>query len=116
MRYAAHEILVAPARPTCELGRLAIGVASILLGTFAFSVVFWSLCDMLLGATGIMPTPETGNVGTTPLAVVINLFAFSAIIAALADHQAGGSLDVLIRVGVGNPWGVANSVNCHVSQ
>ncbi len=84
MRYAAHEILVAPARATASLRRLIIGVA---LGVPLFtglSLAYASLLPMIAGPeTWARISPGIVN-ATSPEGVLINLLTFGLLIVTLA--------------------------------
>jgi hypothetical protein len=84
MRYAAHEILVAPARPSAGLGRLGAGICLTVALFFLLSIMWSGLLPVIFGAEGwarILPGVETA---TTPTGVLINLATFGLLIVALA--------------------------------
>jgi len=84
MRYAAHEILVAPARRTAGMGRLGAGVCLTVAIFLMLSVVWAGLLPLIFGVEGwarIMPGVATA---TTPAGVLVNLFTFALLLAALA--------------------------------
>jgi membrane protease YdiL (CAAX protease family) len=83
MRYDAHEILVAPARASSGLDRLAGGLLLLVLLFLTLSFGYATLLPVLFG-------PETwarmqGGVGqaSTPAGVLINLATFGLLIVAL---------------------------------
>ena len=82
MRYAAHEILVAPARRTAGMGRLGAGVCLTVAIFLMLSVVWAGLLPLIFGVEGwarIMPGVATA---TTPAGVLVNLFTFALLLAA----------------------------------
>lgn len=84
MRYAAHEILVAPARPSAGLGRLAAGICLTVALFFLLSIMWSGLLPAIFGAerwARIVPGVETA---TTPTGVLINFATFGLLIVALA--------------------------------
>ncbi|RXV60823.1 CPBP family intramembrane metalloprotease [Roseovarius sp. A46] len=84
MRYAAHEILVAPARPSAGLGRLAAGICLTVALFFLLSIMWSGLLPVIFGVerwARIVPGVETA---TTPTGVLINLATFGLLIVALA--------------------------------
>lgn len=94
MRYAAHEMLVAPARPSAALGRLALGVVMTLCLFLALSVAWANLLPLLFGPDAWARTVPGIAAATTPAGVLINLFTFALLIAALglslrAVHRRG---------------------------
>jgi membrane protease YdiL (CAAX protease family) len=84
MRYAAHEILVAPARPSAGIGRLGAGIA-LTVALFVMLGVLWSgLLPLFLGAEGWARIRPGIAAATTPAGVLITLFNFALLVAALA--------------------------------
>ena len=84
MRYAAYEPLVAPARPSAGLGRLAGGIALTVVVFLALSVAWSNLLPVIFGAEGWARIRPGVEAATTPLGVLINLFTFGLLIVALA--------------------------------
>jgi len=84
MRYAAHETLVAPARPTAALGRLVAGIAMTMALFLALSILWTGLLPAVFGAGEWARMVPGVASATTPAGVLINLFTFVLLIAALA--------------------------------
>ncbi|MFB9151431.1 CPBP family intramembrane glutamic endopeptidase [Roseovarius ramblicola] len=84
MRYGAHETLVAPARPTAALGRLAAGIVMTMALFLALSILWSGLMPALFGAEQWMRMMPGVTAAATPVGVLINLFTFALLIAALA--------------------------------
>ncbi|MFU8778689.1 MAG: CPBP family intramembrane glutamic endopeptidase [Roseovarius sp.] len=95
MRYAAHEILVGPARATAHPARLLAGIALGVPVFVALSVGYAALLPLIFGPKAwaeIAPGIETAS---TPQGVLINLFVFGLLILAL-----GLSLHLVHRRGL----------------
>ncbi|WP_425044513.1 lysostaphin resistance A-like protein [Primorskyibacter sp. S87] len=78
--YAAHEQLVAPARPRPELWRLFLGIVTIAVVVFGFNTT-------LLAAIRSMAPHQFANelmTGATPLAMIVLLSSFGFVIAGIA--------------------------------
>ena len=84
MGYEAHDSLVAPARPSAHLGRLAGGVALTALLFMSFSFAYSSLHRALVGPERWDALAEGLAHGGTAAGVLINLYLFGLLIAALA--------------------------------
>ncbi|HKL65819.1 MAG TPA: CPBP family intramembrane glutamic endopeptidase [Roseovarius sp.] len=84
MRYAAHETLVAPARPSAGLGRLGAGICMTVALFVALSILWSGLLPAVFGAEGWSRMMPGVAAATTPAGVLINLFTFALLIAALA--------------------------------
>jgi len=84
MRYAAHEILVAPARPTAGIGRLGAGVCLTVVLFVLLSVLWSGLMPAIFGAEDWARMLPGIAAATTPVGVLVNLFTFGLLIAALA--------------------------------
>lgn len=84
MRYAAYELLVAPARPSAALGRLAGGIALTVVVFLVLSVAWSNLLPMIFGAEGWARIRPAVEAATTPVGVLVNLYTFGLLIAALA--------------------------------
>lgn len=84
MRYAAFETLVAPARPSSGLGRLASGIALIMLLFVALSIAWSNLLPVIFGAESWTRMEPDVAAATTPAGVLVNLFTFALLIVALA--------------------------------
>lgn len=84
MRYAAYEPLVAPARPSAALGRLAGGIALTVVVFLVLSVAWSNLLPVIFGAEGWARIRPGLEAATTPVGVLVNLFTFGLLIAALA--------------------------------
>jgi membrane protease YdiL (CAAX protease family) len=84
MRYAAHEILVAPARPSAGLGHLAGGIVLTVVLFVALSVAWSTLLPVIFGPDGWARIRPGVAAATTPAGVLINLFTFGLLVAALA--------------------------------
>ncbi|WP_297774317.1 CPBP family intramembrane glutamic endopeptidase [uncultured Roseovarius sp.] len=83
MKYAAHEILVAPARATAHPGRLVVGVA---LGVPVFLLLsfgYATLLPLVFGAETWARISPGIEAATNPAGVLINLFVFGLLILAL---------------------------------
>lgn len=84
MRYAAHEILVAPARRTAALWRLGTGICLTVAAFLMLSVLWSGLLPLIFGAEGWSRMMPGVAAATTPAGVLVNLFTFGLLIAALA--------------------------------
>ena len=84
MRYAAHEILVAPARPSADLRRLGGGIVLTVVVFLVLSVAWSGLMPAIFGPEGWARIRPAVEAATTPLGVLINLFTFGLLIIALA--------------------------------
>jgi len=84
MRYAAHETLVAPARPSAGLGRLLAGSALVVATFLALSFAYSSALPLVFGAEGWARLRPGVLSATTPEGVIINLLTFACLIVALA--------------------------------
>ncbi|MEQ9258291.1 MAG: CPBP family intramembrane glutamic endopeptidase [Roseovarius sp.] len=80
MRYAAHEILTAPARPSANPLRLLAGVV---LGTLVFLSMAFMYAGTVPGLIGVEAARNFTD-GGTPLAVIVMLAEFVFLFAALA--------------------------------
>lgn len=83
MRYAAHEILVAPARPTASLRRLMAGIVLGVPLFLALSFGYAALLPLLLGAEAWARISPGILTASSPEGVLINLFTFGLLILAL---------------------------------
>ncbi len=115
MSYKAHENLVAPARDSAGLGRLAGGVVLTAVLFMALSFTYSTLHRQIAGPEAWADFAPHLESGDTPAAVLINLFLFGLMIIALAValgtvHGRGlGSvigplpraLQQFVRVGIG---------------
>ena len=84
MRYAAYEPLVAPARPSAGLGRLAGGIALTVALFLVLSVAWSNLLPVIFGPEGWARIRPGVAAATTPVGVLVNLFTFGLLIVALA--------------------------------
>lgn len=84
MRYAAHETLVAPARPSAGLARLLAGSALVVAAFLALSFAYSSALPFVFGAEGWARLRPGVLTASTPEGVLINLFTFGCLIVALA--------------------------------
>jgi membrane protease YdiL (CAAX protease family) len=83
MRYAAHESLVAPARPSRGLGWLVAGIC-LTVALFVMLSILWSgLMPAIFGVEGWARMMPGVAAATTPVGVLINLFTFGLLIVAL---------------------------------
>ncbi|MDQ2090921.1 CPBP family intramembrane glutamic endopeptidase [Marimonas arenosa] len=89
MRYAAHETLAAPARPSAQLWRLALGVA---LTAACFVVVSYSYFNILAGLVAPGDWPDFAaeiDAGSTPrgMFAVLGVFGLMTLTLALVMNQ-----------------------------
>jgi hypothetical protein len=84
MRYPRHARLVAPARPSASLWRLAGGIGLFMAAFLALSHAYGWIILPLLPESAWGPDGSGVDSATTPWGVVINLFVFAPLIAALA--------------------------------
>jgi len=84
MRYAAHETLVAPARPSADLRRLGGGIALTIALFLVLSVAWSNFLSIIFGPEGWARISPGVAAATTPVGVLINLFTFGLLIVALA--------------------------------
>ncbi|MBC7133699.1 MAG: CPBP family intramembrane metalloprotease [Roseovarius sp.] len=84
MRYAAHETLVAPARASASLGRLAAGIVLTVVVFTVLSVGYSALLPRLFGPDRWAEAAAGIAKATTPAGVIVNLLAFALLLAALA--------------------------------
>ncbi|WP_164726953.1 CPBP family intramembrane glutamic endopeptidase [Shimia sediminis] len=80
-RYRLHEVLVAPARPTAGLGRLAAGIGLIVAGFLMLNLIYYRLLQQLPDWPDILPELFEG---TTPRALWIMLGNFLPLLVVLA--------------------------------
>jgi membrane protease YdiL (CAAX protease family) len=84
MRYAAHETLVAPARPSASLRRLAAGVMLTAAVFFMLGLLYARALPHLFGPARWAEVAPGIAAATTPEGVLINLFTFALLLVALA--------------------------------
>lgn len=84
MRYAAHESLVARARPSAGLIRLGGGIVLTVSVFLVLSVAWSRLLPVIFGPEGWARIRPGVEAATTPVGVLVNLFTFGLLIAALA--------------------------------
>ncbi len=83
MRYDAHEILVAPARASSGLNRLAGGIALLVLLFLTLSFGYAMLLPVLFGPETWAQVQDGLGHASTPAGVLINLLTFGLLIVAL---------------------------------
>lgn len=83
MRYPRHAPLIAPARPTASLWRLAGGITLFMGAFIALSIVYGWIATALLPASAWGPDGNGIEDATTPWGALTNLFVFTLLIAAL---------------------------------
>lgn len=84
MRYDAHETLVAPARASSGLNRLAGGLLLLVPIFLALSFAYATLLPLLFGPESWAEVQEGVGQASTPTGVLINLATFGLLIVALA--------------------------------
>ena len=84
MRYDDYQRLVAPARPSASLKRLAVGAVLTLLFSILLGNLLWSVLGGVLPPEVIDALVADLDIARTPFAVLFNLFLFGLLIAALA--------------------------------
>ena len=83
MRYAAHEILVAPARPSSQLWRLALGAALTVGLYFAMGFTYFNLLAELVTRSEWPTLQREIDSGSTPRGMIALLGIFGLITLAL---------------------------------
>ncbi len=84
MRYDAHEILVAPARSSSGLNRLAGGVLLLIPIFLVLSFAYATLLPVIFGPETWAEVQDGVGQASTPAGVLINLATFGLLIVALA--------------------------------
>ncbi len=79
--YRLHEVLVAPARPTAQLGRIIGGVVLIVFGFIALNVLFFQIMRLFPGWSDLAPHLSDG---TVPMAIWVLLLNFAPLLLSLA--------------------------------
>ncbi|MEI4232372.1 CPBP family intramembrane glutamic endopeptidase [Roseovarius sp. D22-M7] len=83
MRYDAHETLVAPARASAGLNRLAGGILLLVPLFLVLSFAYATLLPVLFGPETWARVQDGVNAADTPTGVLINLATFGLLIVAL---------------------------------
>lgn len=81
--YAPHEALVAPARPTATLPRLAIGVVFTIVLFYSLIFCISALLGALVPAETIARYDTVLRTGDSPFGVLANLYIFGLMVIAL---------------------------------
>ena len=81
--YAAHEALVAPARPRAQIWRLLAGLATCGAAYLALGFAFQNVLALVVPQL-LRGGPQSLVAGNTPLALLVLLFSFGLLIAAVA--------------------------------
>ena len=81
--YAPHEALVAPARPTAPLPRLAMGVVFTIMLFYSLIFCASALLGVLVPAETLTQYETTLRTGDSPMGVLANLYVFGLIVIAL---------------------------------